>query len=213
MTIKKDHLPDHVPEALPSGNVMGADFMEGDGLFRNCLLIAMPSQTEGFFSRSVVYVCAHSDAGAMGIVINQRLPDVDFGDLLSQLNLPESEVVVEPVVHFGGPVETGRGFVLHSTDFMREDTVRINEKLCVTGTVDILRAIAEGKGPARSIFALGYSGWAPGQLEAEIQANAWMVVPADDDLVFNTTLGKKWEKSLKRLGIDPFLLSSEAGNA
>lgn len=189
------------------------NLLKGDSPFRNHLLIAMPSMMEGFFHKSVVYVCAHSSAGAMGIVINQKLPDVQFGDLLSQLKLPKPQSLREPVVHFGGPVETGRGFVLHSTDFMREDTVRINDHMCITGTIDILSAIAEGKGPVKSIFALGYSGWGPGQLEAEMQANSWLTVPADDELIFNTELAHKWEKSLQRLGIHPAMLSAEVGRA
>lgn len=187
--------------------------MQGESALRNRLLIAMPQLHDGMFTKSVVYLCAHSAAGAMGIVINQRLPDVQFGDLLSQLHLPKSQMIVEPVVHFGGPVEAGRGFVLHSADFMREDTVRINEQLCVTGTIDILKAIAEGKGPHRSIFALGYAGWGPGQLEGEIQANSWLTGPPDDDLLFGTDISKKWEKALSRIGIDPFSLSADVGHA
>jgi len=138
---------------------------------------------------------------------------VQFRELMTQLRLPKPQLVLEPVVHFGGPVETGRGFVLHSTDFMREDTVRINDHICITGTIDILSAIAEGKGPVKSIFALGYSGWGPGQLEAEMHANSWLTVPADDELIFNTEIGKKWEKCLERLGINPAMLSTEVGRA
>lgn len=189
------------------------NLLKGDSPFRNQLLIAMPSLLDGFFHKSVVYLCAHSPAGAMGIVINQKLPDVEFSDLLSQLKLPRPQAIREPVVHFGGPVETGRGFVLHSNDFMREDTVRIHDNICITGTIDILSAIAEGRGPVKSIFALGYSGWGPGQLEAELQANSWLTIPADDELIFNTDLGLKWEKSLSRLGIHPAMLSNEVGRA
>ena len=189
------------------------DLLKGDSPFRNRLLIAMPSMSDGFFTRSVIYVCAHSAAGAMGIVINQKLPDVQFHDLLSQLHLPKSQLIMQPIVHFGGPVETGRGFVLHSTDFMREDTVRINDSMCITGTIDILRAIAEGKGPNRSIFALGYAGWSAGQLEAEMQANSWLTAPADDELIFNTDLTKKWDRAMGLLGINPILLSHDVGHA
>jgi putative transcriptional regulator len=187
--------------------------LEGESPFRNSLLVAMPSLQDGFFARSVVYLCAHSSAGAMGIVINQRLPDVEFSDLLSQLRLPESRLVVEPVVHFGGPVETARGLVLHSKDFMRQDTVRIGGGMCVTGTVDILRAMAEGRGPNRSIFALGYAGWDAGQLEDEMQANAWLTVPADEELVFSADLSRKWETALKKIGVDPLALSADVGRA
>lgn len=187
--------------------------LQGESPFRNRVLIAMPGLQEGFFTKSVVYICAHSAAGAMGIVINQKLQDVQFRELLSQLHLPESKLSVDPVIHFGGPVETGRGFVLHSSDFMREDTVRIDDHLCITGTVDILRALAEGKGPHNSLFALGYAGWGPGQLEAEVQANSWLVAPADDDLLFRTSLGRRWERALATLGIAPAFLSPEAGRA
>lgn len=200
-------------KALPDKPQIDPNLLKGDSPLRNSLLVAMPSLRDGFFAKSVVYICAHSEAGAMGIVINQKLPDIDFGDLLSQLNLPESKLIVPPIVHFGGPVESGRGFVLHSQDFMREDTVRINEKMCITGTIDILRAIAEGRGPDKSVFALGYAGWGPGQLEAEMRANSWLTAPADDDIVFGQDLGHKWEKSFKRLGIDPLSISNMTGRA
>lgn len=189
------------------------NLLGGDSPFRHSLLIAMPGLQDGIFTRSVVYVCAHSDAGAMGIVVNQRLPDVGFGELLSQLKLPRSSLSVDPVVHFGGPVETGRGFVLHSTDFIREDTVRINDTLCITGTIDILEAIAQGRGPVRSIFALGYTGWSAGQLESEIQGNSWLTVPADEELLFGTPIDDKWGRALARLGIAPSSLSTDAGHA
>jgi putative transcriptional regulator len=181
--------------------------------FRDQLLVAMPSLRADAFSRSVVYICAHSPAGAMGIVINQKLPEVQFRDLLGQLNLPHSELKVEPVVHFGGPVESGRGFVLHSTDFKQKDTLCINHHIGITGSVDILRAISEGHGPRRSIFALGYAGWGPGQLEAEIQANSWLTLPADDDIIFAADLSGKWEKALLKMGITPAALSFEVGHA
>lgn len=189
------------------------ELLTGDSPFRNCLLVSMPFMHEGAFYKSVIYVCAHNETGAMGIVINQPLPEINFNDLLEQMKLPKSQVVVDPVVHFGGPVETGRGFVLHSTDFVRADTVRINDRMGITGTIDILRAIADGRGPDKSIFALGYAGWGPGQLEAEMRANAWLTIPADDDLMFHTDLGQKWEKALARLGIDPLTLSADSGHA
>ncbi len=189
------------------------NLLKGESPFRNQLLVAMPGMEQGFFHRSVIYLCAHSDAGAMGIVINQKLPDIDFKDLLAQLSLPKSELHMEPIVHFGGPVETGRGFVLHSTDFMRDDTVRINERMAITGTIDILRALAEGRGPERSIFALGYAGWGPGQLEDELRANAWLTMPADDEVMFNTDLGRKWDLAMNRIGVNPLTLSADAGHA
>lgn len=186
----------------------------GDELsFRHQLLVAMPSLKSDCFSKSVVYLCAHSAAGAMGIVINQQLPQIKFKELLEQLNMPLPHMRIDPVIHFGGPVETGRGFVLHSTDFLRDDTVRINEGLGITGTVDILQAIAQGHGPHKSIFALGYAGWGPGQLDAEICANAWLTVPADDDLIFNPNLADKWGRALHKMGVNPMALSFDAGHA
>lgn len=189
----------------------------GDNPFKNQLLVAMPNLQLGAFARSVIYVCAYSSVGAMGIVVNQKMPEVRFGDLLTQLNLTRSEKaaekVADPIVHFGGPVETGRGFVLHSIDFIREDTVRINDRIGITGTVDVLSAIAEGSGPHKSIFALGYAGWGPGQLDAEIQANSWLTVPADEDIVFGADLSCKWEKALLKIGVTPAGLSLDAGHA
>ena len=184
-----------------------------DSPFRNCLLVATPSMQTDAFTRSVIYLCAHSEVGAMGIVINQRFPSIIFKDLLEQLNLPCSKLCIDPVIHFGGPVETGRGFVLHSTDFLQEDTVRVNDHIGITGSIDILCAIAKGKGPHNSIFALGYAGWGPGQLDAEMHTNNWLTIPADDDLIFGTDLTGKWEKSMLKIGINPFALSSEIGHA
>ncbi len=186
--------------------------LKDDSPFRNQLLIAMPALQDGPFTKSVIYVCAHSSAGSMGIVINQKLQDVGFSELMEQLQLPQP-LIVEPVVHYGGPVEASRGFVLHSDDFIHADTVRINKNICITGTVDILKALAEGKGPHKSIFALGYAGWGPGQLEAEMQSNSWLTVPADDDILFSADLGCKWEKALFRLGINQQALSLETGRA
>lgn len=178
---------------------------------RNHVLIAMPTLSDGFFDRSIIYICAHSAEGAMGIVLNQVMPDVEFSDLTEQLHIPTSPRA--PVVHFGGPVETGRGFVLHTTDFERDDTVKLTDTLSITGTIEILRAIASGHGPVRSIFALGYAGWGPGQLEAELQANSWLTVPADDDLIFSSDLPHKWDLALARLGVSPLMLSLHGGRA
>lgn len=185
----------------------------GESPFRDTFLIAMPNMHDGIFAKSVIYVCAHSTAGAMGLIINQPLPDVGFSELMTQLNLPQSIALPEPLIHFGGPVETGRGFVLHSPDFIHADTVRINPRMCMTGTIDILRDIGAGKGPHKSLFALGYAGWEAGQLESEIHDNAWLTAPVDDSIIFSTHLSQKWEKALISLGIAPLTLSSEIGHA
>lgn len=177
------------------------------------LLIAMPGMSDPRFVRSVIFMCAHNEDGAMGLVINRELGSLSFTDLLQQLGV-EQTADLEPVpVHFGGPVETGRGFVLHSSDYRQEGTLVVNGDIALTATIDILRAIAEGKGPRQRLLALGYAGWAPGQLESEIQANGWLAVKADADLVFDRGLDTKWHRALAKLGIDAVMLSAEGGRA
>jgi putative transcriptional regulator len=185
------------------------------------MLIAMPMMSDERFARTLVYICAHSSEGAMGIVVNQPAQNVKFPDLLVQLEvIPEAERIQlhgsagEVKVLKGGPVETGRGFVLHSADFFIENsTLPIDEGICLTATLDILKAIVRGKGPSNAILALGYAGWAPGQLEQEIQQNGWLNCPADSELIFGIDVEHKYERALAKLGIDPAMLSSEAGHA
>ena len=184
-------------------------------------LIAMPSLREGPFARSVVYMCAHRDEGAMGIVINDRAEEIDFGQLLAQLGIvPETEAIGLPPraqavrVLRGGPVETGRGFVLHSSDYgVNDSTVKIGEHVCLTATLDILRAIADGTGPAQAVLALGYAGWGSGQLENEILANSWLTCSADVGLIFDPDFDRKYDRALAILGVDEGTLSSDAGHA
>jgi putative transcriptional regulator len=185
------------------------------------MLIAMPAMNDERFARSVVYVCAHSSEGAMGIIVNHPASNIKFSDLLVQLEvIPAADLIElapsagEVKVLKGGPVETGRGFVLHSSDFFIEDsTLPIDEGVCLTATLDILKAIARGDGPESAVLALGYAGWAPGQLENEIQANGWLHCAADAELIFGPDSGGKYEKALKKIGIDLGMLSSEAGHA
>jgi len=185
------------------------------------MLIAMPAMNDERFSRTLIYVCAHSSEGAMGIVVNQPAGNIKFPDLLVQLEvIPASERIQLPTraedvkVLKGGPVETGRGFVLHSADyFIENSTLPIDEGICLTATLDILKAIARGNGPASAILALGYAGWAPGQLEHEIQANGWLHCTADPELIFGSDIDGKYEKALRKIGIDLGMLSSEAGHA
>jgi putative transcriptional regulator len=184
------------------------------------MLIASPSMSDDRFARTLVYICAHSSEGAMGIVVNQPASNIKFPELLVQLNVvsESDQILVTPQhddvkVMKGGPVETGRGFVLHSADFFIENsTLPIDEGICLTATIDILKAIATGTGPASAILALGYAGWAPGQLESEIQNNGWLHCPADPELIFGAP-EKKYEKAMRKLGISPGMLSSEAGHA
>lgn len=185
------------------------------------MLIAMPAMGDERFERSLIYVCAHSDEGAMGIVVNQVAGNINFPDLLVQLEvIPATDRIVLPQraetvkVLKGGPVETGRGFVLHSADFYIENsTLPIDEGICLTATVDILKAIARGSGPDSAILALGYAGWEPGQLENEIQQNGWLHCAADKDLIFGTDIEAKYNMALQKIGIDLAMLSNEAGHA
>ncbi len=178
------------------------------------LLIAMPAMTDPRFQRTVIYVCAHSDEGAMGLVINKPMNSINYGDLLQQLSIesPVNDVSGLPV-HFGGPVESGRGFVLHSDDFVRDGTMRVEPGIALTATVDVLKAIATGSGPRRHFLALGYAGWGPGQLDAEMQANGWLNAPADEAILFDPDLSTKWERAIGKLGVSPAMLSGEAGHA
>lgn len=193
----------------------------GRGYLDGQMLIAMPVTQDERFSRTVIYVCAHSTEGAMGIVVNQPASNINFPDLLVQLEvIPASDLIQLPPragsvkVLKGGPVETSRGFVLHTADFFIEDsTLPIDEGVCLTATLDILKAIAKGGGPANAILALGYAGWAAGQLESEIQENGWLHCPADTDLIFGADTEAKYERALRKIGINPAMLSSEAGHA
>ncbi|HTT78103.1 MAG TPA: YqgE/AlgH family protein [Stellaceae bacterium] len=178
------------------------------------LLIAMPQMTDPRFARSVVYVCAHSGGeGAMGLVVNKLLASLTMDELLSHLNLDAPRLDRPRPVHFGGPVEPGRGFVLHTPDYHEEATLLVGDGFAVTATLEILRALGRGEGPRRSLLALGYAGWAPGQLDAEMQANGWLSAPADGDLVFADDLTAKWQRAIKKLGIDLSMLSTDSGHA
>src|SRR5271169_6481561 len=193
----------------------------GRGYLDGQMLIAMPAMMDERFVRSLIYICAHSSEGAMGIVVNHLAPNVNFSDLLVKLNvIPSADVIRLPTrtgvvkVMRGGPVETERGFVLHSADFFIENsTLPIDDGICLTATVDILKAIARGDGPASAILALGYAGWAPGQLETEIQSNGWLHCAADSELIFGPDVHAKYAKALKKIGIDLGMLSNEAGHA
>jgi len=178
------------------------------------LLVAMPQMQDPRFARSVVYMCAHSeDAGAMGLVVNKTLDALTTDELYAHLKLDPAPANRPRPVHFGGPVDPGRGLILHSADYREEATLEIGDNFAVTATLGILRAISKGEGPRQSLLALGYSGWAPGQLDAEIRANGWLSVEADFDLVFDEALESKWQRALAKLGVDLTMLSLDAGNA
>jgi putative transcriptional regulator len=193
----------------------------GTGFLDGQMLIATPTMQDERFARTVIYMCAHSSEGAMGIVVNQPAPNVSFADLLVKLDvIPADERIRLPsraggvTVLKGGPVETERGFVLHSADFFIENsTLPIDNDVCLTATLDILKAIARGDGPASAVLALGYAGWAPGQLENELQQNGWLHCAADRELIFGGDIDAKYERAMKKIGILPGMLSSDIGHA
>jgi putative transcriptional regulator len=171
------------------------------------------------FARTVVYICAHSDDGAMGFVIN-RPQQLSFSDVLLHLDLAgEDELIRMPgasrdfPIRCGGPVESGRGFVLHSDDYMSESSIPVSDDICLTATLDIVRAISRGRGPERGLMMLGYAGWGAGQIENEIGANGWLSCPAQEELIFDTNLDSKYERALALMGVTPAMLSAEAGHA
>ena len=178
------------------------------------LLVAMPGMGDPRFTQSVVLICAHSDQGAMGLIVNKPAREIDVNDLLKQLEIDVAPGASPIRVHFGGPVECGRGFVLHSADYeATPSTLTIDARFGMTATLDILQDIAQGQGPDDAILALGYAGWGPGQLEHEIRDNGWLICDASAEIVFGDRDDGKWGAALKSLGIDALLLSSEGGRA
>ena len=184
-----------------------------DAYLSGQLLIAMPGMQDPRFEKSVVYMCAHNDEGAMGLVVNRPIDSLTFPELLEQLEI-DAPGMGEPIrVLFGGPVEQARGFVLHSPDYLQDASMAVDANIALTATIDILKAIADGMGPANCLLALGYAGWGPGQLDVEIKSNGWLSVDADEDLVFGDDLDDKWEKAMAKIGVDPRMLSDDAGHA
>ncbi|WP_299439395.1 YqgE/AlgH family protein [uncultured Rhodospira sp.] len=184
-----------------------------DGYLTGKCLVAMPAMSDPRFVRSVIYICAHTSEGAMGLVVNRAIPDFSFVDLLEQLNIPATPRCQQIQVQFGGPVESQRGFVLHTADYIHEGTLVVDEAVALTATLEVLRDIAVGTGPSRTLMALGYAGWSPGQLDDELRRNVWLTVDADPELVFAPDLDAKYDLAMARMGIDPALLSSEGGHA
>jgi putative transcriptional regulator len=197
-----------------------ASLGNGKGFLDGKMLIATPAMRDERFARAVIYVCAHSVEGAMGIIVNHPAKNIQFADLLQQLGVIERPSEIKrprsaPIrVLNGGPVESGRGFVLHTNDvFIQNSTLPIEDNICLTATLDILRSIAAGDGPERAVLALGYAGWGAGQLEQEIHANGWLHCDADAQLLFDEEADTKYERALRKMGIEPGMLSSEAGHA
>jgi putative transcriptional regulator len=197
------------------------DFMgdQHSGYLAGHLLIAMPAMTDQRFERAVIYLCAHNEDGAMGLIINQSLNSITFEELMNQLNISVTKFddpsihIERPEIHYGGPVEIGRGFVLHTPDYHHQGTIDMDDDICLTTSADILHDIARGNEPAQYVLALGYAGWEAGQLDQEIQENAWLCVPANQKLVFDPDLSAKWEQAMASIGVDVSLLSGDAGHA
>lgn len=195
--------------------------MSDDIYLSGRMLIAMPGIGDPRFEKTLIYMCAHSSEGAMGIVVNKEAENITVPDLLERLGIiQESEEIRLPTslrqmpVQIGGPVETGRGFVLHTSDYhVSDSTLSVDGTMGLTATLDVLKALADGSGPKKALLALGYSGWGPGQLEGEIQNNGWLHCDADDLLVFDSTLDDRYANALAKIGVDPGLLSSDAGHA
>ena len=194
-----------------------SDIMEPENAENNYLsgqmLIAMPGMTDPRFEKAVIYICAHNEDGAMGLVVNRLIESMTFPEMLKQLDIEPSEREDVIRVLLGGPVDQARGFVLHSPDYLQDASMVVDDDVALTATIDILRAIADGAGPRNRLLALGYAGWGPGQLDSEILYNGWLNVSADDDLVFGEDLDAKWERAMAKIGIDPLLLSDDAGHA
>ena len=191
----------------------GAEFDDPDVYLTGKLLVSMPGMPDDRFDKTVIYICSHGPEGAMGLVVNRVHDSFTFSDMLAQLSIPIRSSADSIKVHFGGPVDEGRGFVLHSSEYLKESSLVVDNHVALTATLDILRDMASGSGPEQSVLALGYAGWSPGQLDTEIQANGWLVVDPDDDLLYGEDQDDKWMRAMGKLGIDPMLLSDAAGHA
>ncbi len=182
--------------------------------FTGKLLIATPLLNGSCFEKSVVYLCAHNNTGAMGILVNLTLNNMKYSDLLKEVGIRDSEInCSELPIYFGGPVEAGKGFILHTNDYHSFSTQLIKDNISLTSTVDILKDMASGRGPNKKIIALGCAGWGPGQIEKEIKENAWITIPANENLVFGENNKYKWQQAIDSLGIDLTMLSHVVGNA
>lgn len=198
---------------MMSRSGLGEDDGAGAGYLTGQLLIAMPNMRDPRFEKTVIYMCVHNADGAMGLVVNKQIDSISFPQLLEQLEIETPDSPPGIRIHFGGPVESGRGFVLHSADYGKSGTIAVDKAVALTATVDILRDMAERRGPSRCILALGYAGWGPGQLDGELQQNAWLNVTADETLIFGEDVERTWERAIAKIGIDPRLLSADAGHA
>lgn len=190
-----------------SASVHDLQFLTGQ------LLIAMPFMDDERFMQAVIFLCAHSNEGAMGLVLNRPLARPRFNDLVRKFKISDASPAREIRICSGGPLDHGRGFVLHTSDWQSEDTLEVDDARALTASLDVLRAVAEGGGPRECVLALGYAAWEAGQLDHEIQRNVWLTAPADNEILFDTLYDTKWRRALGKLGIDPASLSGTAGHA
>lgn len=186
---------------------------EQKGYLSGKVLVSMPFVCDSRFAQKVIYICGHDDKGAIGLIINKTLDNFSFQDLLQQLDLAQNYSGKKVNMYYGGPVEVNRGFVLHSNDYFSESTIMVDENFFITSTLDILRNLAQGKGPQKHLLALGYVGWSEGQLEQEIQDNIWIISQPTDEVLFNCSTELKWKSSFLQIGIDPNLISLDSGRA
>lgn len=177
------------------------------------LLISMPAMKDPRFAQSVILICGHDHNGAMGLVINKPTEKFKLKELLEQINIPVKASFQDQDIYYGGPVEMGRGFILHSCDVMAKGSFIIAENIALSATTDILKKVGAGKGPQKILCTLGYAGWSAGQLEQEIQKDAWFIVPCQEDLVFDTPFDGKWLSSFRSMGVNPELISTQVGHA
>lgn len=183
------------------------------GYLTGQFLLAMPHMQDPRFEKVVIYICGHDSNGAMGLVVNKHLGDLTLKGLLDYLHLPQESIKKDFPIYFGGPVDTGRGFVLHSDDFSHPGTVSLANHISLTATVDVLQSIAEGNGPKDCLLAMGYIGWGPGQLDSELHSNRWIQLESDPEILFHTPIEKKWEVAITRLGVAPEAFSEDFGQA
>ena len=184
-----------------------------EGYLTGQLLVAMPQMQDPRFIHAVMYICGHDENGAMGLIINKMIDKVKLSDLLTQMGIQSNTKSTEIPIYFGGPMEMGRGFVLHSSDYVHEGSIVISEGIALSATLDILAMIADDNGPKHQLCLLGYAGWSRGQLEAELQQNSWLPVPANTDIIFHNRIEDKWRQSIQTIGFAPEDLSLEAGHA
>lgn len=211
--MKDTDMEQQFAKAAPNTGFIPGQLLGAPGSLAGNFLVAMPGMADERFHRAVIYLCAHTPENAMGLIVNKPLHDLRFLDVLENLNITPSSATCSAIhVHRGGPVETQRGFVLHTSDYNRDGTLMLNENIALSATTEILKSIACGSGPQANLMALGYSGWGPGQLDEEIKRNAWLSVPADPDLLFSGDFHKKWEMALAKLGVSAALLSPVAGH-